>query len=370
MLRRNLSVTPINFKTEKKKGGSVVATPDDQKLFVMSHTPTISIGLPVFNGARYLREAIEDFLRQTYTDFELIVSDNASTDETEAIVREASKRDERIRYVRNNTNIGALPNSNRVFELAQGRYFCLAAHDDRHAPNFLERLVAVLEENPDAVLAYGRTTLIGEEGEALRKDPATGKYVSSDGQLVWCGQDLERPMPVETVSRYRAVLRSSDVNAPIHGLYRRDILAEIGGHQIHGSDRLIVSYAALLGRFVFVDAALFAFRIHADSTLFLDRDAWAERETARADPLSPVSTLITFMNYVRVVRRSPLSAAERMRAYMATLGYAVRPTALRNTFLPGLDNYFGWQRWPWQRKAKTQFTAPSASANSTKGIHA
>ena len=337
----------------------MVATPNDQKFLAMLHTPTVSIGLPVFNGARYLREAIEDFLRQTYADFELIVSDNASTDETEAIVREAAERDERIRYVRNRTNIGALPNSNQTFEMSRGRYYVLAAHDDRHAPDFLGSLVAALDSDPDAVLAYGRTTLIGEEGEALRKDPTVGKHVSSDGRMVSYGQDLERLMPVQTVPRYRAVLRSSDVNAPIHGLFRREILAEIGGHQIQGSDRLIVSHAALLGPFVFVDAALFAFRIHADSTLFLDRDAWAQRETGHADLLSPISTLLTFGNYVRVVGRSPISAAERMRAYMATFGYAVRPTALRNTFLPGLDNYFGWRRWPWQRRPEAGIAAPS-----------
>lgn len=336
----------------------------------MSHTPTVSIGLPVFNGAHYLREAIEDFLLQTYTDFELVVSDNASTDETEAIVREASERDERIRYVRNGTNIGALPNSNQTFEMARGRYYILAAHDDRHAPDFLGSLVAALDSDPDAVLAYGRTTLIGEEGEALRKDPTTGKYVSSDGQMVRCGQDLERLMPVETVSRYRAVLRSSDVNAPIHGLFRREMLAEIGEHQIHGSDRLIVSHAALLGRFVFVDAPLFAFRIHADSTVFLDREAWVERETGQADLDSPFATLHTFGNYLRAVSQSPLTGIECAHAYAATFGYALRPTVIRNIFLPGLDNYFGWRRWPWQRKAKAQFAAPSDPANSKTGTHA
>ena len=336
----------------------------------MPHAPTVSIGLPVHDGARYLCAAIEDFLQQTYEDFELIVSDNASTDETEAIVRELAEGDERIRYVRNEVNIGALPNSNRAFELARGKYFCLAAHDDRHAPDFLGSLVAALEADPGAILAYGRTTLIGEEDEALRLDPASGMYFSSDGKLVPCGKDLERRLPAETVSRYRAVLRSSDVNAPIHGLFRHELLAEIGGHQIHGSDRLIVSHAALLGRFVFVDAPLFAFRIHNGSTFFLDREAWVERETGQADLDSPFATFRTFGNYLRAVSRSPLSGAERVRAYIATFGYAVRPVALRNTFLPGLNNYFGWRRWPWQRKAKARFATPPDPANSLTGTHA
>jgi len=199
----------------------------------MSHTPTISIGLPVFNGARYLREAIKDFLQQTYEDFELIVSDNASTDESETIAREAATRDERIRYVRNETNIGALPNSNQTIELARGRYFCTAAHDDRHAPNFLERLLAALEQQQSAVLAYSRCVLIDEAGEPLRAVPERGLHAMPNGRAVDYDQKLECPLPDDTVKRYHAVLQSNDVNAPMHGLFRRSVLERVGGHQFH-----------------------------------------------------------------------------------------------------------------------------------------
>src|SRR3974377_1117825 len=99
--------------------------------------PKVSIGLPVYNGENYLRLAIDSILTQDYTDFELIISDNASADATQEICREYTARDCRIRYYRNKINIGASGNYNRVFELARGGLFKWAAHDDVHLPAFL-----------------------------------------------------------------------------------------------------------------------------------------------------------------------------------------------------------------------------------------
>lgn len=316
---------------------------------MVASPPTVSIGLPVYNGARYLRAALDDFLNQTWTDFELIVCDNASADDTEAIVRAAMARDPRIRYVRNVRNLGALPNANKTVALSRGRYFCLAAYDDRHTPDFLERLMAALEGDPGTVLAYGRSVLIDAEGEPFRYDRATRHYVDGAGRSVRYVHDLERPLPGEPVARYRAVLKSRGVDAPIHGLFRKDVLTKTAGHQLYGSDRLIVAHAALLGRFAFVDAPLFHFRIHPESTLYLDRAAWAERETGRADAGKLLGTLRTVANYRRAVASSPLTPRQRVGAYRATLGYAVRPHVLKNLFMPGPDNYWGWRRWPWAR---------------------
>src|SRR5687767_6393032 len=99
--------------------------------------PLLSIGLPVYNGQRYLHAALDSLLGQDFDDFELIIADNASTDETEAICREFAARDRRIRYHRNTANVGAVPNHNLVFELARGKYFKWAAHDDECHPGML-----------------------------------------------------------------------------------------------------------------------------------------------------------------------------------------------------------------------------------------
>lgn len=98
--------------------------------------PHVSIGMPVYNGGRYVKAALEAVLAQTFRDFELIISDNASTDATEAICREYAARDPRIHYSRNGENLGAARNSNRTVELATGQYFKWAHHDDLCAPEF------------------------------------------------------------------------------------------------------------------------------------------------------------------------------------------------------------------------------------------
>lgn len=336
----------------------------------MSVFPSVSIGLPVFNGARYLREAIEDFLRQSYRDFELIISDNASTDETEAIAREMVALDERVRYVRNETNIGALLNSNQTIELAAGKYFCLAAHDDRHAPEFLERLVAALDNDPAASLAYSRCVLIDEANQPLQAIPERGLHITPDGRAVDYDQKLERSLPQDLTHRYHAVLQSNDVNAPIHGLFRRSVLERVGGHQFHGSDRLIVAHAALLGSFKYIAEPLFSFRVHAESTFFMTREEWATRETGERRDASPMATLRTFRNFWKAVGNADLGFADRVAAYVATIGYAARPAAIRRALLPSPDNYFGWKRWPWQRTAQPPVRFSDSTFAKPRGTHA
>jgi glycosyltransferase involved in cell wall biosynthesis len=304
--------------------------------------PLVSIGLPVYNGGRYLTEALDGLLGQTFGDFELIVCDNASTDDTEAIAREAAARDRRVRYVRHPENIGALPNANLAFALGRGRYYALAAHDDRHAPDFLETLVGALEARPEAVLAYGRKALIDDDGRPFRFDPAAGLHVAGDRAVDYDGA-LERPLPEDPVARYRIALRSNDPNAAIHGLFRREVLARLPEHRLHGSDRLIVAAAALHGPFAFVDEPLFAYRVHAGSTRYLDRAAWAARETGRSGARSPLDHARTLARYLRAVADAPLTPAQRLAAAAATVGSVARPAVLRGLFLPGPQSYWGWR---------------------------
>src|SRR5215469_10542482 len=130
----------------------------------MSATPRLSIGLPVYNGERYLAESIEALLGQTYTDFELVISDNASTDSTGDICRRYEKEDSRVRYFRQPRNIGLAPNHNYVVEQARGELFKWAANDDLYARDLVERCVAALDEHPDVVLAHSWTARIDTSG--------------------------------------------------------------------------------------------------------------------------------------------------------------------------------------------------------------
>lgn len=312
-----------------------------------SATPRVSIGLPVYNGARFLAQALDDLLGQTFDDLEVVACDNASTDATPDLLADYAQRDPRLVVVRNPTNVGALANANLATARARAPLFALAAYDDRHAPDFVARLVAALDADPDAVVAYGRQTLIGEDGRPFRFHPDVRAWSDAGGNRYAYDGALERPLPGDPVERMRGVLRSNDVNAPIHGLFRRAALVRIGGHRVHGSDRLIVAHAALLGRFAFVDAPLFGYRIHGASTFFLTREAWLERESGRSGAGSPLDGARTLAAYLAATGHADLAPTDRLRAAAAVLGYAVRPDALRHALLPGPDNYWGWTRWPW-----------------------
>ena len=121
----------------------------------MTAHPLVSIGVPVYNGERFLRRTLESLVAQTYTHLEIVISDNASTDGTAAIARAFVSRDARVRYVRNDTNIGAVPNFLRALDLSTGKYFAWTAADDVRPPDAIERCVEALEAQPDMVMAHG-----------------------------------------------------------------------------------------------------------------------------------------------------------------------------------------------------------------------
>jgi glycosyltransferase involved in cell wall biosynthesis len=132
-----------------------------------AHIPAVSIGMPVYNGARFIQEALDSVLAQTYADFELIISDNASTDGTEAICRKYASKDTRVTYIRQPANAGSCSNFNYVLEHARGTYFTWLAHDDCLDPSFLDVMVRYLNEHADVVLCSGDVRVV-EDGDVLR----------------------------------------------------------------------------------------------------------------------------------------------------------------------------------------------------------
>jgi glycosyltransferase involved in cell wall biosynthesis len=130
----------------------------------MSDSALVTIGLPVYNSSRYVRQSLDSLLAQTYRDFTLVISDNASTDGTEAICREYAARDPRIQYSRNEINIGNPGNFNRVFSLTRTKYLKWSTSDDLWAPTFLERAVEVMERDPSIALCYPKCFIVDAEG--------------------------------------------------------------------------------------------------------------------------------------------------------------------------------------------------------------
>jgi glycosyltransferase involved in cell wall biosynthesis len=272
-----------------------------------SSSPRISIGLPVYNGQHYLRDAIDSILGQSYQDFELIICDNASTDETEAICTQYAAREPRIRYYRHARNIGATANFNRTFEHARGIYFKWAAHDDLLEPTYLEKCVALLEQTPDAVLCQSLVRIIDERGEPLEEYDHTA-----------FGSDSE-----SASTRFAARLRPHDCQE-VFGVIRSDVLRDtslIGYHL--GGDRTLLIDLALLGRFVLVPEFLFLNREHPRRFKRQHRYpsselAWYTPEKAKRGKLSGWRMLRNWILYgkaLRSVHRRVETLPERLRCY-------------------------------------------------------
>lgn len=147
--------------------------------------PKVSIGMPVFNGEPFIREALGSLLAQTLKDFELIISDNGSTDGTEAICREYAAKDSRIRYVRQPENRGAGFNFQFVLDEARGEYFMWAAHDDFWFPLFLQELTLILDRNPDVVLSFCAFNHVDMNKNILWKYPKVNRIAISDNDKQW-----------------------------------------------------------------------------------------------------------------------------------------------------------------------------------------
>jgi glycosyltransferase involved in cell wall biosynthesis len=283
--------------------------------------PRVSIGLPVYNGDQFLAEAIDSLLAQTYRDFELIISDNASTDRTEAICRERAARDPRIRYYRSDTNRGAMWNFNRVVELARGEYFKWAAHDDKHEPTYVERCVEVLERDASVVLAC--TQLVDIDENDVRKAVDV--------------PDLRWDSPQPNV-RFRALANPHHRCESVFGVIRTEALKKtmlISDYA--GCDRVLLAQLALAGKFHEVPETLFLHREHKKRSTKeykteQTRSAWFN--PARADkPDAPHVRML--QGYARVVKEAEVPWTDKF-VCMAMLV----PWSIRNR--PGLwkDFYF------------------------------
>jgi len=260
----------------------------------------VAIGLPVYNGERYLEAALDAILAQTFSDYEVVICDNASTDRTEAICRPYESRDQRIHYHRNPANIGAAPNFNRTFELANGEYFKWFAADDLIAPDYLERCVSALDQNPDAVLCYTRVKVIDDEGEVV------GEHLV----------ELEHPADPRPSVRYGEFIRFSPTCFQVFGLYRASVLAQTPLIASHiGSDKSLIAEINLRGPLIALPDPLFFSRQHAERSVKLERDKLAGWYDASKAGRSKVPNWRKWQEYGRAVRRVPLSSSDRLRSY-------------------------------------------------------
>ncbi|MBI5714492.1 MAG: glycosyltransferase family 2 protein [Chloroflexi bacterium] len=194
-------------------------------------SPQVSIGLPVFNGEKSIAQALDSLLAQTFTDFELIISDNASTDATSLIGAEYASRDSRIKYVRQSENIGAFLNFKYVLQKAQAKYFMWAAADDYWYPEFLAKNYSVLEQNPRIVSSISKVRI----GTYLDTAPQkTGTF----------------PLRGEYSERLRQYLSMPATNSRFYGLFRRQqLLGSFIDENFYACDWAIMINALKHGEF-------------------------------------------------------------------------------------------------------------------------
>jgi glycosyltransferase involved in cell wall biosynthesis len=299
-----------------------------------STAPRVSIGVPVYNGEQFIRETLDSILRQTFKDFELIISDNASTDKTAEICQEYAAKDDRIRYYRNEENFGAAYNYNRTVALARGAYFKWASCDDLIAPEFLARCVEALDRNPSVVLCYSKEISIDETSQPIGRCSYRLDFrFSRPHQRYKCFHDLWRD---------RGYVHGN----PVFGLMRTDKLRMT---PLHGtavsSEMALVGELLLIGEFCEIPEDLFFFRSHARTSRALRQQSGWEELAVWFDPTNRGKIVTPTWGMLKLqldsVHRVPMSGVEKAFCY-AQLGK--------------------WISWKWKQLAKESIAATIQSS--------
>lgn len=260
--------------------------------------PRVSVAVPAYNCERYIAKSLDSLLGQTYGDFELVISDNASTDGTEDICRRYSALDKRVRYIRRTENIGGPGNFRYVWSLCSGEYHKWSTADDYWAPSFLKKSVAVLDEHGEVVLCYPKTRLIDADGAPI-SDYEDALHLVADSPRTRFNEFFDR------IGLCNAHL----------GLIRRAAMAKtrlIGTER--NSDTHFLAELALHGRFWLLPEILFFRRYHAASSSWLRDDATHQK--SYYDPANRTySGFHAWQKYghlLRAVWRAPIGTGSKV----------------------------------------------------------
>ena len=258
--------------------------------------PLVSIGLPVFNGEKGLAEALDALIDQDYSNLEIIISDNGSTDRTSEICKEFLK-DTRIKYYRSSENHGSNWNFNRVFELSSGKYFMWAAHDDLRELSFVRVCVEKLEQSPQAVLCHTYTKFFIQN----RKERICITNLDSfDGVI-------------GLVERYRETLRHFSMVA-IYGVYRSSALKKT--HMLEqsvASDFAFIQELSIYGSFIQVPEVLFTYI--GRETWNTVHDDYMDFSGKNRKPWWYLPFIVLFLDHWKRVARSELALSLKLRLW-------------------------------------------------------
>jgi glycosyltransferase involved in cell wall biosynthesis len=271
------------------------------------HLPLVSIGVPVFNGERFLERALDSLLDQTFPDFELIISDNASNDATQAICEAYVRRDRRVRYIRQISNIGAPRNWNVLVHEARGIFFKWASANDYCSPRMLQECVKVMKADPGVVLCYGRTQLVDENDQPLEV---------YEGDISF---DEDRPS-----ERFASVYAQLKLNNAQCGMFRLDVLRLTRLDRLYPSgDKALIAEIALYGRLKVIPEVLL-FRCQSRRTFTSMLTPVEQQKVYDPEAKAPMKFILgrRSLDNLVSISRAPISVMEKIRAYRIALRIA------------------------------------------------
>jgi len=278
--------------------------------------PRVSIGMPVYNGEKYIEATIDSILSQTYTDFEFIISDNASTDKTQEICLGFQARDPRVHYHRNSINLGAAPNYNHVFELSSSEYFKWADYDDLIAPEFLSKCIEVMDRDPEIVLCFPLSRIINENGEILNDWQYKSDTSSHEPQI-----------------RFRNLLEKPEMAYQISGLMRSSAIRRTSLHGSYpSSDLVFLSELTLCGKFHELPEYIFFPRSHPDQStkgsLTVERNRVSFFNTANEGKILLPKWML-LRGYLDAIRKSPLKTSSKLFCDRQMIRWIFKPDHFR-----------------------------------------
>jgi glycosyltransferase involved in cell wall biosynthesis len=286
-------------------------------------TPTVSIGLPVYNGEKFLRSTVASLLGQTHTDLELIISDNASTDSTGEICREYARRDPRVRYFRQPSNRGATYNWNFVVHQASGEFFKWAAANDYCHETFIERCLEVLRQHDDVVLCYCRAQITSDDDKFIRYDVHDAPALEATA-----------------AERFVRLMSKGGTLNESSGLVRLEALRQTRLQRRYPQgDNVLMAELAALGKFWLIDDALFYRRMGSASSMTrsvshaeLQEIHYPERKHFRS-----FDKWIQQLDFVRASLAAPVPWRQKPRFFLAVMR---RIAWQRNAMAREVANFF------------------------------
>jgi len=262
----------------------------------------VTIGVPVYNGERFLAECLDSLLSQTYRDFVLLISDNASTDSTEEICQRYVKANSRVRYHRNETNIGLYGNFNLLLRMVRTRYVKLASADDYWAPTMLGDAVETMENDPSLVLCYPKAVLVDQDDREIRR--------------------YENPLQLmdnDPVVRFKSVLTEIGLVNQLMGVIRIDAVRSAFPLMSQpGADRVFVAELSLYGKIMEIPEYQYFRRFHEKSSSW-DRSSEAHQVETVLGQGAHRTRLATWKYHGGLVRRllhSPLCYGPKLKLFL------------------------------------------------------